>query len=316
MALNTSQLAAITQRLIIPKAVDNIFNSNPLLFRLKQKGIKYSGGRTIVQPIVSAKTDATGFYSGFDNLSTTPNDVLTAATYEWRQAYSHVSISGEEELKNAGREAILNLLEAKRQVSELSLEDTLGTGLQSLGGSDQIDGLQLLFSTTTSTAYGDIAQDDLATWAPNVRTLAVAGTVTMNELQRAYGLAVIGSDKPTIAITRQSVFDKYWTLLQPDQRFMTDKGMGGFQTLMFNGIPLVVDSHVPGTDGSNQDNWVEFLNERYLWLGVHKNVDFKVVPIAPTKDQDVRMVRILWAGNLITSSRRMHSVIKTIDPDL
>src|SRR3990167_8774531 len=316
MALTVSQLASITQELYIPKAVDNIFTSNATLFRLREKGIKYSGGRDIVQPIVYAAVTAAGAFEGYEVLGTTPNDVLTAAVFNYRQHYAHISISGREELLNSGKEAILNLLEAKRMAAEMTLMDNLGTGIQGTNSTGKnIDGLQdVLLATGT---YAGIAVTDFAGWIARIRTLAVAGTLTLVEMQKTFGLGTIGSDHPTVVISKQPVFDKYWSLLQPDQRFVDTKmASAGFQSLSFNGIPFVVDAHVKGTGGGTQDSCVEFLNERYLWLGMHKDANFKTVPIPPTKDQDAKMVRILWAGNLLCSRRDTQAVIKTVDPDL
>jgi hypothetical protein len=316
MALSVSQMAAITHRLILPKAVDNVFNSNPLLFRFKEKGIKYDGGREIVQPVINAKWNSQGAYEGYDILSTNPNDVVTAAVFDWRQYAGTVTISGREEILNGGKSGILNLLEIKRQVMELSLEDTLGTDLQgSNAGGKSIDGLGLVLSDTST--YGGIAVADMADWKARVHTLAVAGTLTLNEMQKFYGKLVIGNDKPTIGVTRQSVFDKYWTMLQPDKRYVsTMKGDGGFDTLAFNSMPIVVDSHVPGSDGGTQDNDLQFLNEKYLWLFIHSGTNWKVVPIPALKDQDVKMTRVLLATNLACSLRKQQGVISTIDPNL
>jgi len=316
MALSVSQIASITHRLILPKMVENIFGSNPVLFRLKDKGIKYSGGRVIQQPLVYKKTDAVGSFEGAEILSTTLNDNLTNAEFAWRQYYGTIGITGRDELLNSGKEGILNLLEAKRLVTELTLMDTMGTDLQGSNSSGKaLDGLGSVLSDTTT--YAGIATADFSDWKAKVRTLSVAGTLTLIEMQKAYGATVVGSDHPSVIVTRQSVFDKLWTLYQPDQRFTDSKmASAGFSTLMFNGIPIVVDSHVTGTDGGNQDNWIQFLNERYLWLATHSDSNFKVVAIPPLKDQDVKIVRILWAGNLLCSNRRMQGVIKTVDPNL
>jgi len=316
MALSIGQLASFTQNHIRPQAVEQIFGSNPLLFRLRDKGIKYTGGLTYRQPLANAKTTARGFFKGFDLLNTSANDQFTSAEYNLRQAYAHVTVSGEEELKNSGKEAILDLLEMKKEMAALSLEDDLGTSLQGTNSTGkEIDGLGSLLSDTST--YAGIATADLSDWKAKVRTLATAGTLTKLEIQKAVGAATVGADKPTVMVTRQSVFDKIWSLWEGQQRFESGKmADAGFQSMRVNGIDIIVDSHVTGSDGGTQDNWLEFLNERYLWLLTHKDCDFKVVPIPVQKDQDVKMVRILWAGNLACSRRNMHAVIKTIDPNL
>jgi hypothetical protein len=211
----------------------------------------------------------------------------------------------------------MNLLELKRMAAERTLEDNLGTGVQgdnSANGKD-IDGLKLVLSDTST--YAGIAVADMATWKAKIRTLVAAGTLTKFELQKLIGEPTIGADKPTVLVTRQSVFDKTWSLWEGQQRFEDGKmADAGFQSIRVNGVPMVVDTHVTGSDGGSQDNWVEALNERYLYLFTHSDVNFKVVPIPAQRDQDVKMVRILWAGNLACSSRRMQGVIKTVDPNL
>lgn len=316
MALSIGQLAAITQSHIIPKAVEQIFSSNPLFYRMREKGIKYDGSLSIKQPLVHTATGSVTAFSGYDILPTAPTDQITAAEFSWRQYAATVTISGEEELKNSGKDGIMNLLELKKDIAALSLEDTLGTDLQgSNTGGKSIDGLASILSTTTT--YGGIAVADMATWVAKVPTLATAGTLTKYEFQKAMGQATVGNDKPTIAITRQSVYDKIWSLWEGQQRFEnTQKGDAGFTTMTVNGLDVVVDSHVTGSDGASQTNWLEFLNERYLHMFIHKDYNFKAVPIPPQRDQDIKMVRWLVALNLACSRRIMQCVIKTIDPAL
>ena len=316
MAFTIGQLASFTQNYIVPKAVEQIFGSNPLLFRLKEKGIKYTGGLEYRMPLATASTSSSGAFKGFDLLATAANDQFTSAVVQLRQHYAHVTISGEEELKNTGKEAILDLMEMKRQVAEMTLEDNLGTDLQGSNTSGKtLDGLASILVATGT--YAGVAQTDLSTWAAKVPSLAVAGTLTKLEIQKLIGQCTIGADKPTVLVTRQSVFDKIWALWEGQQRF-EDGAMAdaGFQSMRINGIPLIVDSHVTGSDYTSQTNWLEALNERYLFLLTHKDCNFKVVPIPAQKDQDVKMVRILWAGNLACNNRRMQGAIKTIDPGL
>ena len=313
MALSIGQLAAITKSHIVPKAVEQIFSSNPLFYRMREKGIKYDGSLSIKQPLIHTATGSVTAFSGYDILPTAPTDQITAAEFSWRQYAATVTISGEEELKNSGKEGILNLLDLKKDIAALSLEDQLGTDLQAANsGGKSIDGLGLVLSTTST--YGGIAVADMASWKAKVPTLAAAGTLTKYEFQKAMGQCTVGNDKPSIAITRQSVYDKLWSLWEGQQRFESTKADAGFTTMKINGLDVVVDSHVSGTDGGNQDNYLQFLNERYLHMFIHKDYNFTTVAIPPQRDQDIKMVRWLVALNLACSRRNMHAVIKTIDP--
>jgi len=316
MALTYSQLASITHELIVPKAVDNVFNSNPLLFRFKERGIKYDGGRDIVQPLVYDDVNAVQAFEGSEVLSTEINDNLTAAVYNWRQYSAFFGVTGREELINNGKNGIVNLLKTKQKVCELSLLNQLGTDLQaSNSGGKSLDGLGLTLSTTST--YGGIATADMAAWKAKTVTLATTNTLALFDMQKLQGNCTIGADHPTVWVTRQSVYDKIWSLLQPDQRFVdTAMGNAGFGGIKFNGLPIVVDSHVPGSDGGATDNGIEALNEAYIGLAIHSDVNFKTVPIPQVKDQDVKMVRIFFAGNLWCSARRMQGFNFAIDPAL
>lgn len=315
MALSVSQLAAITHNLIVPKLVDNLFNSNPLFLRFRKRGVKYDSGRTIRIPIVYQDLSTTQAYRGAEVLSTDFQDNLTAADYDWKQYTTLYGVTGYEEIQNGGKEGVLNLLEAKRRIAELSLSNTLGTDMWVDGGTKALDGFDS--SLVATGAHGGINQSDFSNWAAYVHSLGTAGTLSLFEMQKIQGGATVGGDGPTVWVTRQSVYDKIWSLIQPDQRF-TDSEMAkaGFGGIMFNGLPIVVDSHVVGSDGDTQDNWLAALNENYVGLAIHSGVNFKVVPIPTQKDQDVKMTRILFAGNLWLSNRRTQGVVKTVDPNL
>lgn len=316
MALTNNQLAATTHRWIRPRMVENIFNSNPLLKRLRASSARYDSGRTIVEPLAHADLDAVGSFSGAEVLDTTIGERFTAAEFNWRQYYAHFGITGEDEIQNSGREGILKLLKMKQKVAELSIANKLGTDLQAAQSGKSLDGLGSTLSA--SSTYGGIATADFANWIAQIHTLAVAGTLTLLEIQKLQGKCTIEGARPTVMACRQSVYDKIWSLLQGSIRYtgvdqkMADAGFGG---ITFNGVPIVVDSHVDGSDGGTSDNHLRCLNENFLGLVTHRMFDFKVVPIPTLKDQDVKLVRMLWAGNLTCSARRLQGEIQTIDPD-
>lgn len=144
MSLNYDSLSAITKDKFLPVMVDNIFNSNVLTFKLLKNAEKLDGGKKIITPLEYGKnTDAQGFYSGYDVLSTTPSDPITSAEWNWKQAYATVTISGEEELKNSGDSQVLSLLKSKIKNAEKSLKDLFGTTLfaNSSPGANEITSL-------------------------------------------------------------------------------------------------------------------------------------------------------------------------------
>ena len=143
--INWDSLSSLTRDKFLPVLVDNIFNSNPLAVKLLKNAEMLDGGRKIITPLEYAKNTAQGFYSGYDVLDTTPSDPVTSAVWEWKQAYANISISGEEELKNAGDSMVLSLLKSKMGNAERSLKDLFGSKLFGTGtaapGSNEITAL-------------------------------------------------------------------------------------------------------------------------------------------------------------------------------
>jgi hypothetical protein len=316
MAITIGQLATVTREHYRPKLVDQVFKDNVVFSRMKkQNRLQIRGGRVIRQPISYAATTAVMAYEGAEILATNPNDQLTQAEYEWRQYSGTASFVNKDLALNDSEEELLDYMETKLDLLRKSLSDTLGTDLQSTGGSKKLDGLGKILQGTGT--YAGIASSDISDWKAQNRTLGTAGTLTLFEIQKQFGLVTDGTDKPTLAITRQSVFDRVWALLQADQRFAPTKdGSAGFETLHVSGVPIMVDSHVDGTDGGNQDNHFRVLNEKYLKMVIHPAYNFEVVPIPPLKDQDVKMIRILFMGNIVCTKLRVQGEITTIDPDL
>lgn len=300
MALTYSQISAITQSKIIPKMVDNIFDSNPLLQRARKKFYtKVDGGTSIIQPLNYAQVTATGWYSGADTLDTTDNDVFTAAEYSWKQIYANISISRLDEIKNSGDAAILKFVKQKVQVAEKTIEDQMGTGLYNAGSNAKaIGGLRLIVGT--SNTVGGISQSSYSWWQAQVDSTTT--TLTLAALQSRDNACTIGNDGPTVMMTTRTLYNSLYALYQPQQRFMdSETAKGGFSSLMFNAKPVIVDSHSPA-------NYVWFLNEDYLNLYYHPDENFRFEPFQKPVNQNVKVAKIFWAGAFGTSNARMQGV--------
>lgn len=304
MPLSYDQISAITQKKIVPKMVDNIFDSNVLLQRAKKKFYtKVDGGTSITQPLNYAQLTASDWYSGADTLSTTDNDVITAAEYSWKQIYANISISRIDELKNSGDAAILKLVKQKTMIAEKTIQDQMGTGLWSAGtNAKSIAGLRVILST--SNTVGGIAQGTYSWWQAQVDSSTT--TLSLAAMQAIDNRCSIGNDGPTVGLTTRTIYNTYYGLLQPQQRFMdSETAKGGFSSLMFNGKPIVVDSHAPS-------GHLAFLNEEYLDLYYHPDEDFRFEPFQKPINQNVKVAKIYWAGAFGTSNARMQGLLSAI----
>lgn len=301
MPLTYDQLSAITLRKIMPKLVDNIFDSNPKLQRAKKKYYtKVDGGTSISQPLGYAQVSSSGWYSGAETLNTTDNDVMTAAEYSWKQIYANITLNRMDELKNMGDSAKLNLVKQKTQIAEKTIMDQLGTGLYNAGTDPKaIGGLRLWLST--SSTVGGISQSSYSWWQPQLDTSTT--TTTIGALQAIHNRCTIGNDGPDVAYTTRTLYNSLYALYQPQQRFTDgETAKGGFSSIMFNGIPVIVDSHVPASH-------FIFCNEDYEYLYYHSDEDFRFEPFAKPVNQNVRTAKIYWAGAFGSSNLRMFGAL-------
>lgn len=298
MALTYDQITAITRAKWIPKLVDNIFDSDPMVQRARKKFLKkLSGGTDVRTPLGYALNGAGGWYSGADTFSTTDSENITAATWDWKQLYEGVSISGRDRMINNGDEAILDFVKSKLEIAEKSQTDRLGDAFWNAGTDPlALVGLPALIGTTST--VGGISGTDNSWWQSQVNSSAT--TLGMGVLQTMHTVLTKNNEGPTVACATRTLYNSYYSLLQPQQRFQdSETAKGGFTSLMFNGIPLISGSKVPsGTP-------LVMLNERYLHFVVHTERDMKFTGWKDPIAQDVTVAQILFMGALACSNRRM-----------
>lgn len=304
MALSLDQISAITQKKFIPKLVDNIFDSNPLLQRAQKKFYeKATGGTSIVVPLNYAISAAGEWYSGADTLSLTDTDVITGAEYQWKQIHEPITISRLDELKNSGDAAVLKFVKQKTQIAEKSIKDKMGTALYNSGtNAKALHGLRHVVSA--SNTVGGISQSTYSWWAAQVDSSTT--TVSISAMNSRDQACTIGNDGPSVILTTRTLYNSYYGLLQPQQRFMdSETAKGGFTALMFNGKPVIVDSHCPASH-------MFFLNEEYLHLFYHPDEDFRFEEFQKPLNQNIKVAKIYWAGNFGSSNIRMQGLMSAL----
>ena len=303
MALTYDQITAITEKKFIPKLVDNIFNSNVLLKKLKAKEKLQSGGDKVLVPLNYAEVSASGWYQGAETLDTTDNEVITSAEFEWKQLYANISITRRDELRNSGDAAIINFVKSKVEIAEKTIRNNLSTGLYNDGtDAKQIQGLNLMLSA--SNTYGGIDQGTYTWWQAQVDSSTT--TLTLSAMQSMYGDCGEGTEYPNLIIGDQDMYDRYHALLTPQQRFASeDEAKGGFKSLLFNGTPVVVDASATSGD-------MIFLNMEYLDLYPHKDENFRMEPFTKPVNQNVRVGKIYWMGVMASSNNRRHGKLDAI----
>lgn len=305
MALTYDQLSAITKKYYVPKLVDSIFDTDPWLQRMKKNG-QYkttATGTSAMMPLNYAQVTAAGWFSGADTLSTTDNDVITAAEYSYKQFYTNISISRDDELKNTGDAQVIDLVQSKVKIAESTAADYLGDGIYSSGTNAKSIGGTRVFLVTTGTAGGiDAAANS---WWRSQNDTATT-TLTISAMQTVYNNCVINNKTPSVVLATRANYNRYYALLQPQQRFTDgDTGKGGFSSVMFNGIPLIAGSKVPS-------GYLQFIQEDTINFIVFKDEDMRFEPFQKPVNQNVKVAKIYWMGAFGCNNLRMNGVMTAI----
>lgn len=316
MALTYDQLSSLTTNHFLPKVIDNTYASKAFIKRLtRPEALRLkSGGIQIQGPVISSAPGTSGrYFTGYDTLNSTPTDNITSFLLAWKQIQEPVRISNRELNQNKGDEQKISLLVSKSKIAQKNLTENLGLGLFSDGtaATGALTTLQLTGTAailSESTTYGGIAVADMATWKANVEdNSSVDRSLSLNLMQKVWGDCSIDSDVPSVLVGRQNVYNQYWAMLQPHQRLVSQemKNLGFDGTIMFNSAPFIVDSHAPAGE-------IQFLNEEYLYLCVHKDDNMRITSFDKLETFDGILNRITWMGNLVCDARRLQGVLKDI----
>jgi hypothetical protein len=301
---------------------DNLTQNNAILQRLQQKGNvnPFSGGNVILQEIMynDTTTNNANSYSGYEVLNIAPDSPISAAQFSITQYADAVTMSGLEMLQNSSKEAIIDLLDGRMQVSEARLLNRISGDLYLDGtgnGGKNITGLGAAIpDVATSGVYGGIDRANWTFWRPTVTSgttvtaLNILGLMTSTAIQ-----LVRGTDKADLIIADNNFYSLYVQALQAIQRITSEEsGAAGFASLKFYGGGTSADVVLGGgVGGQATSNHMFFLNTDYIFFRPHKDRNF--VPIGGERqaiNQDAVVKLLGWAGNLTCSNQQLQGLLK------
>lgn len=302
-SVDFDQISAVSKRYFLPKVADNIFVGTPELKRAKEKSYKLVGGGTkIVAPLEYAMGNAQ-WYSGAETLNTADVDVLTAASYDWRQISAPVTISRLDELKNMGEAQVVDFVKAKMKNAEKSLRQSLSSAYFNAGTDPKAPvGLRAIVGTANT--IGGISQSANSWWQGQVDSSTT--TLGLTALETIYMSCSEDTEQPSVAYTTKALYAKYWGLLQPQQRFVDEaSAKAGFTSLMFNGIPVLACSNCPAS------HWF-FVNESCIYIFAHESENMKMDDFERPRNQNVKSAMIFWAGAIGSTNNRYHGKLSAL----
>jgi hypothetical protein len=219
-------VSSLARRYILPKIVDNVYGKNLMFFRLNTANKKIvRGGTQIEVPLMYSRFNSGGPYRGFDVLNVSASDTVKNGVWEWKQQYVPVSVDGLTLIKTDSPQAIANFISLYFKQAKLEMAENIAYGLFSDGTTDpkEIDGLKgAVDDGGVLSAYAGLtrAQNTYMNSYDDSST----GTLTLESLQSMFGSVGEAGRQPTIILSRQEQYNRYWKLLQANQDFPVQAG--------------------------------------------------------------------------------------------
>lgn len=306
---NVTDIVATTIESRSKKLADNVTKNNALLSRLNTRGNirTVSGGSLIFEELSFAENGNVGWYSGYDLLPVAAQDVISSAQYDFKQAACPVIISGLDQLKNAGKEQMIDLLDGRIKVAESSMMNLLAQGVYSDGtaaGGKQVGGLNAAVPVNPAVGvFGGIDRATWTFWRSKTTTSGVAMTAATIQgfFNDMWAQLVRGMDRPDLIVVDNFMWSTFMASLQLIQRFTNPSSAKlGFPSIEYMDADVVLDG---GIGGFAVTKTAYFLNTKYLFWRPH--ADRNMVSLAPNRryaiNQDAEVQILGWAGNLTMS---------------
>lgn len=319
------ELISMTYDNFKPTLSDNVTDRTPLLKILDNKSnVTEDGGLTVVRPVMHGLNGTVKSYSDDEALDITRQGGFGHAKYDWKQIAGSIVFTGRDELINAGKSQIVNLIKSKFNQFEVSYADAIQTMLwaEAVGNSGKdLTGLPVIvddagtlggIDPTTETWWKSKRGGDSAAAPCDLTT-----TAGLKVLQSVYNsLYTVGSGID-VEVTTQANYEAYHDLALEKLRFQNGPLTAdlGIPTLAHFNASVMFDSYMPGADAIDEvgavagGDWF-FLNTDRLEFVKHSRAWLKRRAPQHPDDKDMTIVLVMSAGELITDSRRSHGRIK------
>ena len=296
------------------KLSDNVLNHNALLAKLKANGNTDTagGGAKLLENLMYDENGTFKWYSGYETLDVSGSDVMTSASFDWKQANCNVTMSGLEDLQNDGSQAVHNLVKARITVAEKTMQNQIGASLfyaNTEHSGKAIGGLQhLVADLPTSGTVGGIDRSTNA-WYRNqfydfsTESVTASASTIGHAMNRTYLRCMRGKDVPDLIVAGETYFTYYEESLQQQQRFMSEtEAAGGFKGYKYKGAVVVYDENCAATR-------MYLLNTDYIHFRPHARRNFVTLDRKSSVNQDATVVPLYWAGNMTISNASLQGVI-------
>lgn len=306
-----SDIFATTLRHIRPTVADTFYTGRAFFVRLyDQRKIIIDGGREIQQNIMIDSPPG-GSYGRGDELDISKKQLFTSLRFPWSLYYSAITEDGLDAIENSGAAAIMNLAKMRLEAARQKVEDDVGEDLYLDGtgnSSKDLVGIRAaLDNGDTVASYGGITR---ATTGIGSRIRGsvdtTGGTFSLDIATARMVAATVGTKRPDLILTTQTLWGRFHDRLQVSERFpKTERGKrladAGFEVLAWMGADVVADDKCP----SGQ---MVFLNTSTFTFYVHTARNFVLDGPHTPANVDQKTTRLFLACQLTCDNPRLNSL--------
>jgi len=299
MAIQNDILSS-TARARSKKALDNLFQTVPLLDHIKKAGgvEVINGGQRITRAAILAEhSNITQLATGYEAVSSSVADVLRSPEYEWCDFVAPIVITKKEELSNRGENAVISIADARMKSvigmlkREWELQTIRGTStvlteLGSLNGVNTATGwLEELAFGAQGNTVGGISKTTYASsnWQNQMFDVSAGGgafaTQGLNGMAELMLQTQIYAPEGSVDLILASPtsYRLYKNTLQAQERYMPKETIldAGRLALAYNGALMYVENNLGNAVGANTPS-MYFLNTKSMKVVFDSDANFSL----------------------------------------
>jgi len=168
-------------------------------------------------PIKYAKNSTGVSFSGMDTFSTSATDNRVNLEFVPKFYQMTTALPLDELSANATEEKVIDLAKLELASTAQDIADDVGTLFYSTGAGKDFLGLGAIVDDGTDAGtYGTLSRTTYSTL--NSTVTASSGVLSLAKMSTLYNAATSGSQKPTLGLCPEIVFNLYESLLQPQEQ--------------------------------------------------------------------------------------------------
>ena len=301
MAIQNDILSS-TARARSKKALDNLFQTVPLLDHIKKAGgveIINGGQRITRAAILAEHSNITQLATGYEAVSSSVADVLRSPEYEWCDFVAPIVITKKEELSNRGENAVISIADSRMKSvigmlkREWELQTIRGTStvlteLGSLNGVNTATGwLEELAFGAQGNTVGGLSKTTYASsnWNNQVYDVSTGGSTNDFAANGLNGMAELMLQTQIYApegsvdliLASPTSYRLYKNTLQANERYMPKETVldAGRLALAYNGALMYVENNLGNAVGANTPS-MYFLNTKSMKVVFDSDANFSM----------------------------------------